>query len=50
MKFNYESFSCDVDTFYNNQDISGRFHDSSKEPEEDELICNNRSVLFHGTN
>lgn len=38
MKFNYESFSCDVDTFYNNQDILVRFYDSCKEPEEDEII------------
>ncbi|GIO31787.1 MULTISPECIES: hypothetical protein [Paenibacillus] len=38
MKFIYESFACDVDTFFYNQDILVRFYDGSKEQEESEII------------
>lgn len=38
MKFIFESFSCDVDVFYKDQDILLRFYDSSKEQKEEEII------------
>lgn len=38
MKFIYENFACDVDTFFYNQDILVRFYDGSKEQEEGEII------------
>jgi hypothetical protein len=38
MKFEYESFSCDVDVFYKENDVLVRFYDSSKEQSEDEII------------
>lgn len=37
MKFEFEAFSCDVDTFYNGNDLLVRFYDSSKEQKEDEI-------------
>lgn len=37
MKFEYQSFSCDVDIFYRENDIIVRFHDSSKEQSEEEI-------------
>lgn len=38
MKFKYENFSCDIDTFYKDNDIMIRFYDSSKEHEEDQIV------------
>ncbi|WP_099192374.1 hypothetical protein [Tepidibacter mesophilus] len=38
MKFEYESFSCDVDIFYREHDILVRFYDSSREQNEDETV------------
>jgi hypothetical protein len=38
MKFEYESFSCDVDIFYKENDVLVRFYDSSKEQNQDEII------------
>lgn len=38
MKFEYESFSCDVDVFYKENDVLVRFYDSSKEQSGDEII------------
>lgn len=31
MKFEYQSFSCDVDIFYRDNDIMVRFYESSQE-------------------
>ncbi|MNI76670.1 hypothetical protein D3C73_1329150 [compost metagenome] len=38
MKFQFESFSCDVDIFYKEQDILVRFYDATKEQNENEII------------
>jgi len=37
MKFEYQSFSCDVDLFYRNNDIIVRFYDSYQEQSEEEI-------------
>lgn len=38
LKFHYDSFTCDIDTYYNDQDIIVRFYDSSKEQKVDEIV------------
>lgn len=38
MKFEYKSFSCDVDIYHKNNDIVVRFYDSSKEQEEHQIV------------
>jgi len=38
MKFSYNQFSCDVDVFFNVDDIVMRFYDASKEQDEDQIV------------
>ncbi|MEJ8302722.1 hypothetical protein [Saccharibacillus sacchari] len=37
MKFQYENFSCDVETFEREQDIMIRFYDAAKEPDKNRI-------------